>query len=99
MPRRPKWRPARRRPQDRSEEIANQQQRMDAAARGLLANNTPDQLRSVLHDRQLMLDEADRAAQTDPNPANLAQYRAARANLETVRRALELSGRESQTGS
>ena len=37
------------------------------------------QLRSELHDRELLLAEADQLAQTDPSPVNLARYREARA--------------------
>jgi len=65
---------------------------MDPAARSLLGNSAPEQLRSEVSDRQLLLDEADRAAQLDPNPANLTRYRAARSQLEAARRALELAG-------
>ena len=50
-----------------------------------------EQLRSELHDRELLLLEADRAAQMDPSPVNLATYRAARSQVEAARRAVELS--------
>jgi len=36
--------------------------------------------------------EADRAAQMDPSPTNLASYRAARSQVEAARRAVELAG-------
>jgi hypothetical protein len=87
----PKRRPIRRRPQDRSEEIMAQRRWVDATARGLLDGRSPEQLRSELHDRELLLGEADRAAQLDPSPANLASYRAARSQVEAARRAVELS--------
>lgn len=91
MPKKPKRRPIRRRPQDRSEEINAQRRWLDATARGMLDGRSPDQLRSELHDRELLLLEADRAAQLDPSPANLAGYRAARAQVEAARRAVELA--------
>ena len=91
MPKKGKRRPFKRRPQDRSEDVANQQRRTEAAARSLLGSRTPDQLRSELADRQLLLDEADRAAQLDPNPANLTRYRAARSEMEAARRAVQLA--------
>ena len=53
---------------------------------------SPEQLRSELHDRELLLMEADRAAQMDPSPNNLASYRAARSQVEAARRAVELAG-------
>jgi len=53
---------------------------------------SPDQLRSDLHDRELLLMEADRAAQMDPSSINLANFRAARSQVEAARRAVELAG-------
>ena len=91
MPKKARRRPMRRRPQDNSQDAADKQRWLDAAARGLLASRTPDQLRSEASDRALLLSEADQAAQLDPNPANLARYRAARSQLETVERALALA--------
>jgi hypothetical protein len=57
----------------------------------LINGNSAEQLRSELHDRELLLAEADRAAQTDPSPTNLANYRMARSQAETARRAIELA--------
>ena len=91
MPKKPKRRPIRRRPQDRTEELNNQRRWLDNTARGLMDGRSPDQLRSELHDRELILLEADRAAQMDPSPVNLANYRAARSQVEAARRAVELS--------
>jgi hypothetical protein len=91
VPKKAKRRPIRRRPRDRTEEINAQRRWLDATARGLLDGRSPDQLRSELHDRELMLVEADRAAQLDPSPANLAGYRAARSQVEAARRAVELA--------
>ncbi len=98
MPKKTKRRPIRRRPPDRSEDIANRQRSLDAAARGLLGNSSLDQLRSELSDRQLLLEEADRLAQMDPNPANLARYRVARSQLEAVQRAIQISDAVPQDG-
>jgi hypothetical protein len=67
---------------------------MDGAARTLLASRTPDQLRSELYDRELLLEEADRAAQLDPNPANLARFRSARTQVDVAKRAIELGRQE-----
>ena len=94
MPKKPKRRPIRRRPQDRTEEIAAQKRWLDNTARGLLDGRSPDQLRSDLHDRELLLMEADRAAQMDPSPGNLASFRAARSQVEAARRAVEMASTE-----
>src|SRR3954471_13646790 len=91
VPKKPKRRPVRRRPQDRTEDIAAQRRWLDNAARGLLDGRSTDQLRSDLHDRELLLMEADRAAQMDPSPVNLANYRAARSQVEAARRAVEMA--------
>lgn len=94
MPRRPKRRPIRRRPQDRTEEIQAHQRYVDAAARGMMDGRSADQLRSELHDRELLLMEADRLSQLDPSPQNLAAYRAARSQVEAAKRAVELASRD-----
>lgn len=94
MPKKSKRRPVRRRPPDRSEELTAQRRSLDAAARGMLDGRSIEQLRSELHDRELLLAEADRAAQLEPGPVTLAQFRAARTQVEATRRALELAGGE-----
>jgi hypothetical protein len=91
MPKKPKRRPIRRRPEDKTEEIAAQRRWLDNTARVMMDGRSPDQLRSELHDRELLLLEADRAAQMDPSPVNLAQYRAARSQVEAARRAVEMA--------
>lgn len=91
MPKKPKRRPIRRRPQDRTEEVNAQRRWIDNTARGLMDGRSPDQLRSDLHDRELLLLEADRAAQMDPSPVNLANFRAARSQVEAARRAVEMA--------
>ena len=91
MAKKPKRRPIRRRPEDRSEEIAAQRRWLDNTARSMLDGRSADQLRSELHDRELLLMEADRAAQMDPSSYNLAQYRAARSQVEAAKRAVELA--------
>src|SRR3954465_5640765 len=78
MPRRGR-RPVRRRPQDRTEYLAGIQRAMDGAPRSVLVGRSAEQGRSELYDRELLLEEADRAAQLDPNPATLARFRAAKA--------------------
>ena len=93
MPRKPKRRPVRRQPQDRTEELNAQRRWLDATARSMSDGKSIEQLRSDLHDRELLLLEADRAAQMDPSPVNLAQYRAARTQVEAARRAVEMATR------
>ena len=58
----------------------------------MMNGRSADQLRSDLHDRELLLMEADRAAQMDPSPVNLANYRAARSQVDAAKRAVELAG-------
>jgi len=96
MPKKPKRRPIRRRPQDRTEELAAQKRWLDNTARGLIDGRSPDQLRSDLHDRELLLMEADRAAQDDPSSINLANFRAARSQVEAARRAVEMASATSE---
>ena len=67
---------------------------MDGAARTLLAGRSPDQLRSELYDRELLLEEADRAAQLDPSPMNLARFRSARTQVEVAKRAMTIAQQE-----
>ena len=67
---------------------------MDGAARTLLAGRTADQLRSELYDREMLLEEADRAAQMDPSPANLARFRSARTQVDVARRAIEIGNQD-----
>ena len=97
MPKKPKRRPIRRRPQDRTEEITAQRRWIDNTARGLMDGRSFDQLRSDLHDRELLLMEADRAAQMDPSSINLANFRAARSQVEAARRAVELAASATPT--
>lgn len=91
MPKRPKRRPVRRRPQDKTEDLIAQNRYMDNVARGMIDGKTVEQLRSELHDRELILLEADRAAQMDPSGANLAQFRNARTQVEAARRAVSMA--------
>ena len=91
MARKPKRRPIRRHPQDQTEHRIAEQRRLDMAAYGLLNGRSPDQLQSELHDRELLLTEADRVAQMDPSPVNLANYRAARSQVQAARRAIEIA--------
>jgi hypothetical protein len=91
MPKKPKRRPIRRRPEDKTEEIAAQRRWLDNTARNMMDGRSADQLKSELYDRELILLEADRAAQMDPSPVNLAQYRAARTQVEAAKRAVEMA--------
>lgn len=67
---------------------------LDTAARGLMTGRSLDQLRSELYDREMLLVEADRAAQMEPGPVTLAQFRNARAQVEAVKRAIEIAASE-----
>jgi hypothetical protein len=91
MAKKAKRRPFRRwKPQQRTEDAALERGRMEAAAESLLATRTPEQLKQELSERQWLLDEADRAAQLEPNPANLSRYRLARSQYNTAQVAMEL---------
>jgi len=57
----------------------------------MLDGRSAEQLRSALHDEELLLLEADRLAQMDPSPANLASYRASRSRVEAAKRAVEMA--------
>lgn len=78
------------RPQQRTEDAAQKQQRLDAAARSLLATRSAEQLRLELSEREWQLAEADRLAQLEPNPANLSRYRFARSQHEAAVAAVAL---------
>ncbi|MBA2446788.1 MAG: hypothetical protein H0V51_02045 [Chloroflexi bacterium] len=91
MPKKQRRRPVRRRRPDNDGDAADNLRRMDAAAQTLVRGTPPAQLRSELSDRELLLDEADRAAQLEPNASNLARYRAARSQRDVARRAVQLS--------
>ena len=91
MPKKQRRRPVRRRRPDNDGDAADNLRRMDAAAQTLVRSASPDQLRSELSDRELLLDEADRAAQLEPNASNLARYRAARSQRDVARRAVQLA--------
>ena len=80
-------------PQQRTEDAAAVRQRLDSAARSLLATNTDEQLRAELQESEWQLTEADRAAKFDPNPVNLSRYRYARTQYDVARAALDIAGR------
>jgi hypothetical protein len=93
LARRKQRRPFRRfQPQQRAEDASQKQHRLESAARGLLSNRTPEQLQSELSDRELLLEEADRAAQLDPSPENLSRYRVANFDHQVVQLAVRISG-------
>lgn len=89
--RRPFYRP---RPQQRTEDAASEQRRIEAAAQSLIASATPEQIRDRLAACESLLLEADQLAQLDPSPASLARYRAARSQYQTARMAAKLCGLE-----
>jgi hypothetical protein len=91
MPRKAKRRFFRpRRPQQRTEDAAHDQQRLEAAARSLLDSRSAEQLSQDVSEREFLLADADRVAQLDPNPVNLSRYRFALSQLEVAQRALAL---------
>jgi hypothetical protein len=91
MPNRSRRRPPPRRQRGQRPENDIQDRAVDAAARSLLSTRDAGQLRSELHDRELLLAEADQLAQTDPSPVNLARYREARSMVDVARKALQMA--------
>jgi len=81
------------RPQQNTEDAGEQRRAVEGAARALLANTTPEQLRQEVAEREDMLAEADRIAQLDPNPANLSRYRFASSQVAAARAALQILDR------
>ena len=77
------------RPQQRTEDAAHKQQRLDADAQSLLATRTAEQVRRELSEREWLLEQADRDAQLDPSPAKLSRYRVARSDYEIAQAAVE----------
>jgi hypothetical protein len=71
-----------------SEDAAQQQRRVNEAARDLLDRLTPEQVRQTLADRELTLLEADRLAQLEPSAEHLSRYRRAAAELEAAQAAV-----------
>lgn len=93
MPRKMKRRSfSRPRPQQRREDAAEKQQRLDSAARSLLASRPAEALMRELAQREWLLEEADRVATLEPNPANLSRYRFAHTQCEIARYAVSLCG-------
>ena len=68
------------------------QGQVDAAARRLLEQHTPDGLRAMLADCTALMAQADQMGTLDPGPVSLARFRRARAEWEAVQRAVELAG-------
>src|SRR6266516_4687119 len=98
MARRLKRRPFRRpTQQQRTEDTAHKQRRLEAAAQSLLETRTPEQLNREVAEREYLLAEADRVAQLDPNPANLSNYRFARSQFEAAQTALQLSNSRTES--
>ena len=93
MAKRGKRRPFVRRPnpQQRNEEAARDQQRLNTAARDLAGMMNAEQLSGELAVREWRLEEADRMAQLEPGPGTLARYRASRFECDAARAAVELA--------
>jgi len=100
MARKTRRRPFRRpNPQQRKEDLAAEQRRLENAAQALLASRSPEQLRRELEEREMLLAEADQAAQFNPNPINLARYRNAASEHQAARVAVQLADRAAQGAS
>ena len=92
MAKKRKRRPFRRpNPQQRTEDAARKQTRLQAAAQSLLSTRSPEQIRQEVATREWELEEADRLAQLEPNPANLSRYRFAREQHEVAVTAMRLA--------
>jgi hypothetical protein len=85
--RRPAFRPP---PGARADHAADQAA-IDAGARRLLATHDARSLQSLVNDLRLLRDEADRAANDQPSPEALRQYRRSARELAEAERALALS--------
>ena len=83
-------------PQQRTEDANATKQRLDSAARALLASGTGEQVQVELQERAWQRTGADRAAQFDPNPVNLSRYRYARTRYDAAVAALETAGRAAE---
>ncbi|MFN0072901.1 MAG: hypothetical protein ACKVVP_15565 [Chloroflexota bacterium] len=68
------------RPNRPNDDPSREQQDIDREARALVTAMSADGLKAELATREARMFEADQAAQLDPNPASLAQFR--RAQLE-----------------
>lgn len=67
--------------------------RSEALAQELMDGRSLAELQAILAEREAAYEEADRLGQDQPSPASLQRYRAARADLEVARRAVELARR------
>ena len=68
------------RPNQNTDDGGREQQEIEREARALVSAMSADGLKSELANREVRMMEADQAAQFDPNPVRLAQFR--RAQLE-----------------
>jgi hypothetical protein len=92
MAKKRKRRPFRRpNPQQRTEDAARKQTRLQSAAQSLLSSRSPEQIKQEVAAREWELEEADRLAQLEPNPANLSRYRFALEQHEVAVTALKIS--------
>lgn len=78
------------RPNRPTEDNGREQQEIERAARALAATLGPSDLESECANRAVRLDEADRAAQMDPSPANLASFRHAQREFKAAEAARRL---------
>jgi hypothetical protein len=67
---------------------------LDVSARRVLAANgsDPRRLEALVHDLQLLRDEADRSAYEQPSPDALREYRRAARELAEAQRAFSIAG-------
>jgi hypothetical protein len=92
MAKKRKRRPFRRpNPQQRTEDAARKQTRLQSAAQSLLSTRSAEQIKQEVAAREWDLAEADRLAQLEPNPANLSRYRFALEQHEVAVAALRIA--------
>jgi hypothetical protein len=92
MAKKRKRRPFRRpNPQQRTEDAARKQNRLQSAAQSLLSTRTPEQIKQEVAAREWELSEADRLAQLEPSPGNLSRYRFALEQHEVAVAAMRLA--------
>lgn len=78
------------RPTRPTDDDGRSQQALIAAAQALVSKMSPEELQREYSDCGLRLEEADRQAQMEPSPPNLARFRAMRQEYATLEAALAL---------
>ncbi|HEX3244107.1 MAG TPA: hypothetical protein VHX16_01745 [Chloroflexota bacterium] len=84
------------RPNQPTDDGGRAQQEIDREARALITALSADGLKSELANREARMYEADQAAQMDPNPASLAQFRRAQMEYRAAQAACKMQGEIAQ---